>query len=97
MATTPIGNVFRPEYWHNVLNQIRLTWRLMGDSRVPLYLKAIPVLTLLYILSPIDLIPGWIFPIVGQLDDLAVLLIGINTFIRLIPPEVIKDHQPVSP
>ena len=50
---------------------LKLVWRLLRDRRVPLYLKALPVLGLLYILMPRDLLPD-ILPVVGHVDDLVV-------------------------
>jgi uncharacterized membrane protein YkvA (DUF1232 family) len=52
------------------------------DPRVPLRYKAIPALAVLYVLSPIDLVPDTI-PIVTQLDDIAVLLIAARMFVSL--------------
>ena len=54
------------------VDQIRLTWALLRDPRVPLWAKAIPAIGILYVLSPLDFIPDWV-PVVGMLDDVAVL------------------------
>jgi uncharacterized membrane protein YkvA (DUF1232 family) len=87
-----LPNVINPNYWKNTWADLSLTWRLMGDRRVPIFLKLMPVLVVLYLLSPLDLIPGFI-PIVGQLDDLGLLLIGIAAFIRLAPREIVSEHR----
>jgi uncharacterized membrane protein YkvA (DUF1232 family) len=55
--------------------------------RTPWYAKAIGTLTLLYALSPIDLIPDFI-PVLGLLDDLAIVPLGIWATMKLIPSDV---------
>lgn len=79
-------------YWKKSFAQVRLTIDLMRDDRVPRRIKTIPVLVLAYLLSPIDLIPG--IPVIGQLDDLAVLLLGMRAFISLTPDHIVAEHQP---
>ena len=75
----------------DVARQARLAWRLFWDQRVPLWTKLIPPVALAYILSPVDIIPDVALGL-GQLDDAAVLLIGIKLFIELAPPEVVREH-----
>jgi uncharacterized membrane protein YkvA (DUF1232 family) len=60
------------------------------DPRVPWYAKALTVAIAAYALSPIDLIPDFI-PVVGYLDDLILLPLGIWLAISLIPPEVMAE------
>ena len=79
-------------FWADVIRQIRLAWRLLLDSRVPLWLKAIVPAALIYVISPIDFIPDAIVGL-GQLDDLAVLIIGIKFFIELCPPAIVREHM----
>lgn len=73
--------------------QISLVGQLMKDGRVPFYLKVIPVVVALYLLSPLDLIPGFL-PLIGQLDDFGLLMVGLSTFIRMTPDDVIADYLP---
>jgi uncharacterized membrane protein YkvA (DUF1232 family) len=75
-----------------LLRQSRLAWRLFRDSRVPGWVKAIPIGGLLYLLSPIDLIPGFILPGLGQVDDLVLLLLALKAFVDLSPPGVVREH-----
>jgi uncharacterized membrane protein YkvA (DUF1232 family) len=70
-----------------IVNQFRLIWRLINDSRVPLWVKFIPPLAILYLISPVDLIPDPVLGL-GQLDDLAILLLGFKVFVELCPPEI---------
>ncbi len=75
-----------------VVHSFQLVWRLSLDSRVPLLPKLIVPLVVLYVLSPIDLIPDMI-PIAGQLDDIGVLFLGMRFFIELCPPDVVMEHR----
>jgi uncharacterized membrane protein YkvA (DUF1232 family) len=70
----------------------RLCWRLWRDRRVPRYLKAMVVATLLYVLSPVDLIPGFLVPVIGQLDDVTLVLLASYLFVRWSPQEVVHEH-----
>ncbi len=62
------------------------------DPRVPWYAKAVAAAVTAYALSPIDLIPDFI-PVLGHLDELVVLPLGIMLAIKLIPPEVMAEHR----
>lgn len=74
-----------------VTREARLTWHLITDGRVPIGVKLIPLATLLYILSPIDLFPDPILGL-GQLDDLAALILGVKLFIEMCPREVVREY-----
>ena len=70
----------------------RVVWGLLRDRRVPLPLKGLLVAALAYLVSPIDMIPDAI-PIIGQADDLTVLLLVLDLFIRNAPPDVREEHM----
>lgn len=72
--------------------RVKLILRLIGDRRVSFWLKIIPVAGLAYLVSPIDLIPDIALPIIGELDDAAVLWLTNALFIELCPPEVVREH-----
>ncbi len=74
------------------IDQFRLMWRLIWDSNVPLYLKMIPIMAAIYIVSPVDFIPD-AFLGLGQLDDLGVLLVGGQLFIQLSPQHLVAQHR----
>ncbi|TRV26109.1 MAG: DUF1232 domain-containing protein [Microcystis wesenbergii Mw_MB_S_20031200_S109D] len=57
---------------------------------VPIIAKAVAALTVSYALSPIDIIPDFV-PIVGYLDDLVLLPLGITLAIRLMPSEIWEE------
>ncbi|HET7646656.1 MAG TPA: YkvA family protein [Candidatus Limnocylindria bacterium] len=69
----------------------RMVWGLVRDPRTPVGLKAMLVAALAYVVFPIDLIPDAI-PIIGQADDLTVLLLVLDLFIQNAPPEVRAEH-----
>ena len=73
------------------IRELKLLRRLLLDERVPLWQKAIPVAAALYLVSPLDLIPDFL-PLLGQLDDLAVLWGSMRLFRSLVPPALIEEH-----
>ena len=73
------------------VRELKLMRRLLLDERVPLWQKAIPVAAAVYLVSPLDLIPD-VIPVVGQLDDLAVLLGSMRLFRSLVPAALIEEH-----
>src|SRR2546423_3021713 len=70
---------------------IRLVWALLRDGRVPAQQKLILAGIGAYLFLPIDLIPDFV-PVLGQLDDLAVVLLGLDLFIRSAPPDIVEEH-----
>ena len=72
--------------------RVKLIWRLIRDRRVSPWLKIIPVAGLIYLISPIDLIPDIALPVIGELDDAAVLWLTNYLFIELCPPNIVQEH-----
>jgi len=72
--------------------QIRLIVRLLRDERVSGFLKLIPVGGLLYLVWPVDLIPDLFLPGLGQLDDLAIVLLSLRAFVGLCPQGLVREH-----
>ena len=70
----------------------RLIWGLARDSRTPLHLKLLLGAGLAYLITPIDLIPDAL-PIIGQADDLTVLLLVLDLFIANAPEDVRREHM----
>ena len=60
------------------------------DPRTPWYAKVMALIIVAYAFSPIDLIPDFI-PILGYLDDLILLPLGVALTLRLIPPAVLAE------
>jgi uncharacterized membrane protein YkvA (DUF1232 family) len=69
----------------------RVVWGIVRDPRTPIGLKAILAAAVAYVVSPLDLVPDMI-PIIGQADDLTVVLLVLDLFIQNAPPEVRRDH-----
>lgn len=69
----------------------RLYWSLFRDRRVSILAKALLVSALAYLVWPADLVPDFV-PFVGEVDDLAVVLSGLWLFVRLCPPEVVRER-----
>jgi uncharacterized membrane protein YkvA (DUF1232 family) len=89
----PARLLAEPGLWDN----LRLTSRLARDNRVAPTIKLIvPILALLYVLSPIDLIPDFLLGL-GQIDDFGViggaLLLALRLLPRLAPAPVLAEHQ----
>lgn len=77
--------------WH-LPSFARLYWRLYRDARVPLAAKAGLTAAVVYLVSPIDLIPDFWLPIVGLADDAVVLWFATRWFIAACPPAVVSEH-----
>ena len=69
----------------------RVVWGIVRDPRTPIGLKGMLAAALAYVVFPVDLIPDAI-PILGQADDLTILLLVLDVFIQNAPPEVRAEH-----
>jgi len=74
-----------PGFWESFGNYFKLVFRLMGDRRVNPLLKLIPLLTLVYLVSP-DFLPFII-------DDSLIIWLGTYLFVELCPQEVVEEHR----
>ena len=95
MTERKSGKVVIPQggMMRDVVKRLKLVARLMGDSRVNVFLKALPIASVAYLVFPFDLAPGVVFPIIGALDDAAILWLGSNLFVELCPDDVVKEHM----
>jgi uncharacterized membrane protein YkvA (DUF1232 family) len=85
----------QPSFWKllwHLPKFIRLIGRLFKDSRVPFAGKLVFILSIVYFISPIDLIPDFLFPIIGEIDDVAILLLGARYLLKQTPPNVLEEH-----
>lgn len=92
MLAKLIPNVLSPGYWRKITHELHLLWSILSDRRVPWYIKVLPVIVAMYLLLPFDLIPEFL-PIIGQLDDLSLLMIALSLFVRLAPSEVVEEYK----
>ena len=72
--------------------RFHLAWLLFWDKRVRILAKLFPILAIVYVLSPVDLVPELLLGLLGALDDVAILVLGINMLIWLSPPHVIEEY-----
>jgi uncharacterized membrane protein YkvA (DUF1232 family) len=70
--------------------EIHAVYLAMKDPRTPWYARALAAVIVGYAFSPIDLIPDPI-PVLGYLDDLILLPLGVLLLVKLLPPEVMAD------
>ena len=69
----------------------RTVWGIMRDPRTPIGLKGMMAAALAYVVFPVDLVPD-VIPILGQADDLTILLLVLDLFIQNAPAEVRAEH-----
>ena len=72
-------------------NMVKLLGRLLKDSRVPTADKALFVAAIVYVISPLDLIPD-VFPFIGQVDDLYLVALTLLRLINRTDVEVVRGH-----
>ena len=92
MAVRVTSWLSRPSLLWTLVSHMRLTVRLLREPGVPLLIKALPVLAALYVISPLDFAPDFL-PVLGQLDDLGVILIALAAFLRLCPAGAVDFHR----
>ena len=86
----------RLKEWARVIKRdVHALYLASRDPRVPWYAKALAVAVAGYALSPIDLIPDFI-PVVGYLDDVIIVPLGIMLVVRLIPPDIMAEHRELA-
>ena len=73
-----------------MLRSVVALWWLVRDSRTPRAPKLVALLVLAYALSPIDLIPDFI-PVLGLLDDLVLVPLGVMLAVKLMPPALWRE------
>ena len=69
-----------------------MLWFCGSHPGTPWYAKALAALVVAYAFSPIDLIPDFI-PVLGYLDELILVPLGIYVTLRLIPPQVVLEAR----
>ena len=71
--------------------KLRLFKALLTDRRVPLTAKSLPVLLVLYLATPIDIVPDFL-PVLGYVDDVAVIVLTLALVVKLTPRSVLDEH-----
>ena len=72
--------------------EVLALWFVCRDPRTPWYARALTMLIVAYALSPIDLIPDFI-PVLGYLDELLLLPLGIYLVLKLVPADALADAR----
>ncbi len=72
--------------------EVRALFLAGRDPRTPWYARALALLIVAYVLSPLDLIPDFV-PLLGHLDDLLIVPAGLALAIRLVPPQVMAEAR----
>ena len=81
----------RLKHWARVVNRdVYALYLASRDPRIRWSVKLLAVAVVGYAFSPIDLIPDFI-PILGYLDDLIIVPLGILLVVRLIPPDIMTE------
>ena len=71
----------------SLMRDITTAWRLLQDPRVPGLLKLfLPIAALIYLISPLDLLPG-------PIDDAVVLFMALRFFLQMAPAEALRNAQ----
>ena len=79
--------------WARTLKRdVHALWLAARDTRTPRLAKLLALLVAAYALSPIDLIPDFI-PLLGYLDDLLLVPLGIWLVVKLIPPALMAEYR----
>ena len=81
-----------PSLFRTLVSHVGLTMRLLREPAVPVLTKVLPFLALLYVISPLDFVPDFL-PVLGQLDDLGVIVIVLEGFLKLCPGRAVDFHR----
>jgi uncharacterized membrane protein YkvA (DUF1232 family) len=82
--------------WARIVKRdVHALYRAGRDPRVPWYAKALALCIAGYALSPIDLIPDFV-PVLGYLDDVIIVPLGILLVVKLIPPDIMAEHRALA-
>jgi uncharacterized membrane protein YkvA (DUF1232 family) len=89
-------NGSRPRSLASLARRLRVdahaAWLAARDPRTPWYARAFGLLVTAYALSPLDLIPDFI-PILGLLDDVVLIPLGIWLFLKMLPAGIFDEHR----
>lgn len=84
--------LWRPGLLRMLFSHARLASRLLREPRVPILAKAVPLLAAIYLVSPLDVVPD-VLPLLGQVDDLSLILVALVVFLRLCPSATVAFHR----
>jgi uncharacterized membrane protein YkvA (DUF1232 family) len=76
--------------WTLIRGDARRLWRALRHPQAPLWLKLGVLGIVLYVLSPVDLIPDWL-PLLGIADDLVLVPLAVRFLLNRLPPALRDD------
>ena len=79
-----------PLLWGRFRGEAKMVWAMLVNPATPLVAKLVAVLGLLYLISPLDILPDFI-PILGWVDDGVVLALFLALAYRLLPDELYQQ------
>jgi uncharacterized membrane protein YkvA (DUF1232 family) len=86
----------RLRHWARALKRdVHALWLAARDARTPKLAKLLALLIAAYALSPIDLIPDFV-PVLGYLDDLLIVPLGIWLVVRMIPAGLMAEYRALA-
>ena len=88
----PLIFILAPRFLPHIIRLVRLVWRLVRDKRVPMVLRALVPLAIVYAISPLDLIRDRV-PIIGRFDDVIVIVLAVLFLIKFSPQHVLDEHM----
>lgn len=80
------------QWARTIKRDVHAVWLAARDPRTPWFAKVLALVVAAYAVSPIDLIPDFI-PVLGYVDDIIIVPLGIMLVVRLVPPEVMNEHR----
>ena len=92
MATRVLSWLTKPSLLRALVLHARLAVRLVREPAVSWLERAIPILALGYLVSPIDFVPD-VLPLLGEIDDLGILFLAVQAFIRMCPAPIVEYHR----
>jgi uncharacterized membrane protein YkvA (DUF1232 family) len=70
---------------------MRLLWKVVRDRRVSTFVRGGLIAVAAYLAMPFDVIPDWL-PVLGQVDDVVVLTVGVRALLKQVPEPVLVEH-----
>ena len=96
VTTWRVAAINRARQWARIVKRdVHAIYLAARDPRVPWYVRMLALCIAGYAVSPFDLIPDFI-PVVGLLDDVIVVPLGIVLVLRLIPPDIMAEHRALA-
>ncbi len=85
-----------PHDWFRLLSQapafLRLVWGVFADRRVGVLPRLVLLAAAAYVALPADIVPD-LAPVLGQMDDLTLLVLAVRSFLALAPQAVVEEHR----